>query len=81
MDVIVQKPKPPRETPTRQVTEGRRSTFYNPVRTSLSEVRLADQLCLFFDTLPWPAQMWSIDSRPELVNSKIGLVAKGSVLS
>ena len=86
MDVVVQKPKPPRETPTRQVTEGRRSTFYNPVRTSLSEVRLADQLCPFFDTLPWPdrpqfAQMWSIDSRPELVDSKIGLVAKGSVLS
>ena len=79
MDVVVQKPKPPTDTRSRQVTEGRRSTFYNPTKKPLADNRLADQLCPFFGTLPWAdrpqfAQMWSPDFRPELVDSKLGSV-------
>jgi len=83
----VQKPKPPAESHRkRQVTEGRRSTLYNPIRTSLADIRLADQLCPYFDTLSWPerpqfSQLWDIDSTHAAVDSTLGSVPKGSVLS
>lgn len=87
MDVVVQKPTVSSgKTKKRQMTEGRQSTFYNPLRCPLSDVRLADQLCPYFDSLSWPempqyAQLWSPGISPVFVDSNVGLVPKGSVLS
>lgn len=84
-DVVVQKPAVSTgKTKKRDTTDGRQLTFYNPLRWS--DVRLADQLCPYFDSLSWPekpqyAQLWSPGVPPVFVDSKVGQVPKGSVLS
>lgn len=87
MDMVIQKPAVPAEKQAkRQVVEGRRSTLYNPIRCPLSDIDLSAQLCPYFDSLSWAdrpqySQLWAACTVPELVQSALGSVPKGSPLS
>lgn len=52
----------------------------------LADVKLAAQLCPYFDSLSWTerpqfSQLWTVGAGSDLVESRIGWVRKGSPLS
>ena len=92
-DIIVQKPKRRKEDQQSDDTKRKRpgldgiqSTLYNPVETPLHEIDLPSLLCPYFNSLEWKnrpqwSQIWSPGTDLPLVETKFGLVPKGSLLS
>jgi hypothetical protein len=88
-DITVQKPKRPTTSDAdekRPVTEGIKSTLYNPINEPLADICLPNLLCPYFSSIslkerPQYSQLWQVDDKPQLVATKFGDVPRGSVLS